>query len=582
MTSLRVRFSLGFVLAILVAAAPLAGAATHPRTRSQDRSPLVTFDPPEVAVGERLFIETRFAQFFAAASPQDVNAHLEAGDPVMATTENTAGILMSGPFSQESMNCRACHLVDEQQAVGGGGIRTYNDFTRRSPVPDRGDGRTHTARNSPPLVNASLLRPGGVLLHFDGEFPSDVSLVKGTLTGRNFGWLAGERAQAVVHIARVIREDNGEGLLALDFGGHPYRRLLAGTDPAIEERLLIPPPYRIDVMRATDGQILDAVARLISAYVRFLQFERDEEGNFTQSPFDRFLVENHIPLSPRRNESDARFTNRVIRMMNRLTEPQFVDEGRFVFHDQERAFGPLELLGLKIFFTRAPKGRALTPSERAAGGIGNCVACHPAPVFTDFGFHNTGVTQSEYDAVHGEGAFAALDIPDLSERNLHPNDFLPLTALHPRARERFRSPAAADRPGFTDLGVWNVFANPDFPAPQAKLRAALCDEVPANVAHRTPSRAAAGGRCSQSALLARAVAAFKTPGLRDLSHAGPYMHDGRFDTLAEVLELYRVNSDLARAGDLRNAAPDLKGIALTGSDADAVVAFLKALNEDYN
>ena len=99
---------------------------------------------------------------------------------------------------------------------------------------------------------------------------------------------------------------------------------------------------------------------------------------------------------------------------------------------------------------------------------------------------------------------------------------------------------------------------------------------------RAPVRGASGGRCSQSALLASAVAAFKTPGLRDLSHAGPYMHDGRFDTLAEVVELYRTNSDLARAGRLRNAAPDLAGIALSGSDVDALVAFLKALNEDYN
>lgn len=34
-------------------------------------------------------LETRFAQFFAAHAPQDVNAHLEAGDPVMAVTART-------------------------------------------------------------------------------------------------------------------------------------------------------------------------------------------------------------------------------------------------------------------------------------------------------------------------------------------------------------------------------------------------------------------------------------------------------------------------------------------------------------
>jgi hypothetical protein len=40
-----------------------------------------------------------------------------------------------------------------------------------------------------------------------------------------------------------------------------------------------------------------------------------------------------------------------------------------------------------------------------------------APNFTDFGLHNTGATQEEYDAVHGQGAFAALAIPDLLTRN---------------------------------------------------------------------------------------------------------------------------------------------------------------------
>jgi len=56
------------------------------------------------------------------------------------------------------MNCRACHLVDEQSGVSGGGNRTYDDFARRSPIPAREDGLATTPRQSPPLVNASLAR----------------------------------------------------------------------------------------------------------------------------------------------------------------------------------------------------------------------------------------------------------------------------------------------------------------------------------------------------------------------------------------------------------------------------------------
>jgi hypothetical protein len=38
-------------------------------------------DPPQVAVGERLFLETRFSQFFFARSGGNANAVLPAGDP---------------------------------------------------------------------------------------------------------------------------------------------------------------------------------------------------------------------------------------------------------------------------------------------------------------------------------------------------------------------------------------------------------------------------------------------------------------------------------------------------------------------
>jgi cytochrome c peroxidase len=115
--------------------------------------------------------------------------------------------------------------------------------------------------------------------------------------------------------------------------------------------------------------------------------------------------------------------------------------------------------------------------------------------------------------------------------------------------------------------VWNVFANPDMPAPQTKIRTILCDRhVPCP---------------SDAVLLDRAIARFKTPGLRDLSHSAPYMHNGQFNTLNDIITFYRDISTLARAGTLRNGAPELQGIALTAGDTTALVAFLRALDEDY-
>ena len=119
----------------------------------------------EASVGERLFVETRFAQAFKAYldSGGNVNDALPAGDPVMDLSETTGpGVGLPGPFAGLTMNCRACHLVDEHVGTPGGGMRTYADFALRSPIPDRGDGKRTAPRNSPPLVNASLDRPGGL------------------------------------------------------------------------------------------------------------------------------------------------------------------------------------------------------------------------------------------------------------------------------------------------------------------------------------------------------------------------------------------------------------------------------------
>jgi cytochrome c peroxidase len=76
-------------------------------------------------------------------------------------------------------------------------------------------------------------------------------------------------------------------------------------------------------------------------------------------------------------------------------------------------FGAQELEGLKTFLAE-PSAIPPTGPELAAGKIGNCLACHAAPNFTDFKMHNTGTAQREYESIHGVNAFAALAIPDLA------------------------------------------------------------------------------------------------------------------------------------------------------------------------
>ena len=413
------------------------------------------------------------------------------------------------------------------------------------------------------MVDATVPRRLPLMLHYDGEFASRDDLVAATLTGRNLGWLPAEHEIAVAHIAAVIRNDDGQGDLARLYGAIPYRGVLDGSAAGIAPQFRLGRKFRLDTAAATDRQILDTVARLIAAYMDSLRFSTDASGHYSGSPYDVFLARNRLPQAPAPGESDLAYGRRLRALLGALAAPRYISnlDGRFRLHAQDFQFGPRELAGLRIFL-----------AESAGGGTGplagNCVSCHAPPHFTDFRFHNTGVSQLEYDSIHGPGAFEKLWIPDLARRNADPRRFLPPSPAHPSAKGPYRSVPAAGRPGFTDLGVWNVLGNPDLPAPQPALREILCGEF----------RVA---RCSAAALLPRTVAMFKTPTLRDLGQSGPYLHTGSMASIEAVLHFYTLSSTTARRGRLRNGDPELSRIMLREADITPVASFLRALNEDY-
>jgi hypothetical protein len=372
---------------------------------------------------------------------------------------------------------------------------------------------------------------------------------------------------------------------------------------------------------------VDAVSNLVSAYVLSLTFSRNLDGVHDGSPYDKFLAKNNLPTAPADGESEDAYSQRLSQAINQLRNPVFVTpgDGAFETHEQRYAFGPVELQGLQLFLRKTPDLTAAHPQPNlrllavatlpafgfvflgwigirqqkyglpiiavagcfccwlvacggsgnvdtstsvvAASHVGNCIACHAAPNFTDFSMHNTGASQEEYDAIHGEGSFAQLAIPSYAEREANRDAYLPPTPLHPNSSGRFRAPAALGDLTLTDLGMWNVYANTDFPEPQARLQRLMC----------APTSA-----CDPNHILPLTIGRFKTPTLRDLGHSQPYLHTGRMNTIEKVLDFYRHTALLAQSGKLRNPDPAIGAISIDSQDETALAAFLRALNEDYN
>jgi hypothetical protein len=141
------------------------------------------------------------------------------------------------------------------------------------------------------------------------------------------------------------------------------------------ERFRLPEEYRLEVAGATDEQIVNAVARLMTAYMDSLFFSRDESWEYDSSPYDAFLETNRLPRKADPGQSELYYSRNLLSLVNDLKAPVFVAgtngvappaPGRFKTLSQPFRFGPEELAGMKIFFTRAQD--VTEPQRRAAGG----------------------------------------------------------------------------------------------------------------------------------------------------------------------------------------------------------------------
>jgi len=72
---------------------------------------------------------------------------------------------------------------------------------------------------------------------------------------------------------------------------------------------------------------------------------------------------------------------------------------------------------------------------------------------------------------------------------------------------------------------------------------------------------------------------FKSPSLRNVEHTGPYMHDGRFQTLAEVVDHYGSGIKSHPNLDGRLRGPGRDRLRTSPGERAALVAFLKTLSD---
>lgn len=67
---------------------------------------------------------------------------------------------------------------------------------------------------------------------------------------------------------------------------------------------------------------------------------------------------------------------------------------------------------------------------------------------------------------------------------------------------------------------------------------------------------------------------FRTPGLRNVALTAPYMHDGRFNSLDEIVAHYNAGGKYAE-----NRSPNIFPLGLTADQAAGLTAFLKTLTD---
>ncbi len=194
------------------------------------------------------------------------------------------------------------------------------------------------------------------------------------------------------------------------------------------------------------------------------------------------------------------------------------------------------------FVSAGPSSDAISAAAKRGArlfvGKGSCVDCHSGPQLTDELFHNIGVPQT--------------------------GTAVPTTADCPAGN------AACDcstDPGSRPCAPWGAYDGISKLKASKWLRTSMWSDTPSD--------------SSRDAYVMRdktdLKGAWRTPSLRNVALTAPYMHDGRYATLEDVIWHYNTGGRNAGPEQVGHPAAEIKPLLLTEGEQSDLVAFLETL-----
>ena len=260
-------------------------------------------------------------------------------------------------------------------------------------------------------------------------------------------------------------------------------------------------------------------------------------------------------------------------------------DGSFV-----RGFKEKQLRGLNVFVNEGKCVNCHGGPELTNASVRNAQRGHNLiepmrmrdlkPAIYDNGFYNIGVTPTTEDLGRGgmgtddkplsnsrQFAFQALGIDDMGF-SITGDDVPNL-----ECKDSSLTPGDCDILGVNDeetgLGFIEVCedTNRDGLCSACRERASsgVCKDDPATKDVLLLTRVAVDG-------------SFKTPGLRNVALTAPYMHNGGFASLLEVVQFYNRGGNFCRTNKA-DLDPDIRGLGLSDAQEKDLVAFLIALTD---